>query len=587
MDELDQVLSAEVFKYSYRMSRLLRFLVEHTLEYPARPLKEHLLALRVFDKPESFDPRIDPIVRVEASRLRVKLRDYYHGEGATHLVQIHLPRRGYRPVLTLQRPKPDGAAPLAKTPAMGRTALQAPVDSSPSLLVLPFLDLSVDQSEEYFCDGLAEELINLIARTPGLRVVARTSAFRFKNAEIDIREIAERLQVSAILEGSVRREGDVVRISVQLLSAADGYHMWSDTYQRPLRHVFSIQHEITRAIADALKLKLAISAEAPVPDTRLDASKAYHLYLRGLHAWNRRTGEGFHQAIDLLHEAAGEDPDDARIQAKLAQCHIGLLLTTATDSKETLGLAEACCHRALGLAPDSGEALAALGFVRAVRDWQWAESESVFLRALSHAPGDPTVHEWYATACLAPRGRFDRAIAHLGQALDLDPVSVSVRSHLGMLFYLQRRYAEAVRELKLALELEPGFTRGRFDLGMALTMLGRYEEALQAFQEARRADRRSAFRLGALGYCYGRAGLRQEAAALLDELRSLPAEARVSAYCLAKTMLGLDDPSGALDMLRCALHERPDRLIWLDADPVFEPLHAEPEFQEICRTMGL
>lgn len=583
MDELDQVLSGEVFKYSYRMSRLLRFVVEYTLEHPARPLQEHLLAVHVFDKPETFDPRTDPIVRVEASRLRAKLRDYYHGEGAAHAVHIHLPGRGYRPVFTQHRPKVENPTARAARPVRPAVA-----DTAPSLLVLPFLDLSVERTEEYFCDGLAEELINLLARMKGIRVVARTSAFRFKNADLDIRELAERFQVSAILEGSVRREGDVVRVSVQLLNAADGYHLWSDTYQRPLRHLFSIQHEITTAIAEALKVKLVLRTDAePFASGRRDDSPAYHLYLRGLHAWNRRTGEGFHQAIELLHQAADEDPDDARIQAKLAHCHVGLVLSTSSSAKETLGLAEACCHRALGLAPNLGEALAALAFVRAVRDWQWDDSESLFLRALAQAPGDPTIHEWYAAACLAPQGRYDSAIANLGQALDLDPVSVSVRCHLGLIFYLQGRYTEAARELKLALELEPGFYRGRFDLALALTMLHRFDEAIETFQAARAANPGSPFRMGALGYCYGRAGRRAEALTLCEELTRMPASAHVSAYCLAKLRLGLDDTAGALEMLRRALDERPDRLIWLNVDPVFEPLRAEPGFSAITRELGL
>lgn len=589
LDELDRVLNSDAFRYSYRMIRLLRFLVEHTLEFPTRPLNEHLLAVRVFDKPASFDSRTDPIVRVEASRLRAKLRDYYHGEGAHHRVFIHLPRRGYRPVLALQHPPADEVT----EPGRGRTQSQpqpaAAADATPSLLVLPFLDLSAGRSEECFCDGLAEELINLLARVNGLRVVARTSAFRFKGADIDLSEIAERLQVSAILEGSVRREGDVVRVSVQLLNAADSYHIWSETYQRPLRHVFSLQNEITQAIAGALKAKLEVQAEGDLaPAGKRDDSEAYHRYLKALHAWRRRTGEGFARAISLLEQAASEDPEDARIHAKLAYCQIGLLLSTASIPKETLRLTERYAERALELFPGMGEALSARAFVRAVRDRDWEVCESEFLRAIDQAPGDPTIHEWYAMVCLAPHRRFEAAIAHLGKALDLDPVSVSVRSHMAMIFYLQRRYDSAARELELALDLEPDFYRGRFDLGMVYTELGRYEEALESFRLARRSNPESRFRLGALGYCYGRAGMRREARDLLDEhCTGTAGKGEVSSHCLAQVFAGLGEMSEALEMLRRAAEERAFRVIWLSSEATFDGLRHAEGFGELCRTLRL
>ncbi len=588
MDELDRILNSEAFRYSYRMSRMLRFLVEHTLEFPARPLKEHLLAVGVFDKPETFDSRIDPIVRVEASRLRAKLRDFYHGEGASHRLSIHLPRRGYRPVLTVRSPQIE-SFPHQGRKAAGERGLRSVVkDAPPSLLVLPFLDLSPGGSEEYFCDGLTEELINLLARVDGLRVVARTSAFRFKAVAMDIREIAERLDVSAVLESSVRRDQDMLCASVQLLNAADGYHIWSDKFQRPLRQVLSLQHEIANAIAEVLKVKLDVQTEdSQVPVGKPEDAEAYSLYLRGLHAWHRRTADGFVQAIALLQQAAKAEPEDPRIHSKLAQCQVGLLLSTAADTRETLRVGEDCCERALSLFPGMGEALAVRGFVHAIRDWRWVESGSDFERALTQAPADPTIHEWYAIACLAPHARYDEAIAHLGRALDLDPLSVSVRSHLGLVYHLQRRYNDAARELELSLELEPDFYRGRFDLGAVYTMMGRYDAALEAYDAGRRSNPDRDFRLGDVGYCYGRAAMRREALDTLDRLRGMPTSYCSSAFCMAQTLAGMGDAKAAVEMLKQAVQERAYRLIWLKQDPSFEILRGDQGFQEICRTMGL
>lgn len=585
LDELDTVLASESFRYSYRMCRMLRFLVEHSVEHPGKPIKELLLASRVFDKSESFDSRTDPIVRVEASRLRAKLRDYYHGEGASHRVYIHLPGRGYRPVITLHAlPRPERARPPAPA-RLPRT--QPALVTKPSLLVLPFLDLSAGHTEEYFCDGLTEELINQLARVDGLRVVARSSAFLYKSITVDIPELADRFRVSAVLEGSVRREGNLVRISVQLINSTDGFHIWSDTYQRPAGHVFSIQHEITRAIATALKVKLEVrNTQPPAPAVRPADDRAQHLFLRGLHAWHRRTGAGFRHAISLLEQAAAEDPTDPRIPAKLAHCHLGLLLSTATDPTAALRLAEEASERALTLFPGMGEALAAHGFVRAVRDWRWQDSEAEFQQALLQVPQDPTVHEWYATACLAPRARFDAAVAHLGQALDIDPVSVSVRSHLGWVHFLQRRYRDAARELELALELEPGFYRGRFDLGLVYTMMGRHGEAIAAFELARTSNPGTPYRLGAVGYGYISAGRREEGLQILGELRSMPPAAGVSPVCVAKLQLALGDPAGAITTLEQSMGRRSYQLIWLGTSPVFDPLRADRRFQELCRQLG-
>jgi tetratricopeptide (TPR) repeat protein len=417
-------------------------------------------------------------------------------------------------------------------------------------------------------------------------VVPRTSAFRFKGAAADIREIGAQLRVNAVLEGSVRRVGDTIRISVQLADVATGYHLWAETFERPLRGILALQDEITRAVVDSLKIKLAVR-EGQAPPRDAEDPEAYELYLRGLHAWNRRTEQSFHQAIRFLEQALRRNPGHARSWATLASCQIGLLLSSAVDPRRVIPEAREAAAKALALAPGLADALAARALIHAVYDHNWKASEADFDLALRHAPHHPTIREWYALTCLVPAGRLDQAIAQLHTAVDLDPISVILHSQLGFALYLQRRFEDAVRQLRLALELDPAFYRAYWDLGMAYIQLERFDEALEVLEQARQTDASNPFRWGALGYAYARAGREAQAHAVLEQLQRLSANRYVSSTCIAEIQVALGSHAAAMDTLTSAVEQHAHRLIWIGADPIYDPLRQEIGFRALCTAIGL
>jgi len=266
--QLEKILASEPFAHSGRISRFLRFVVEHTLAGRGGELKEYLIGVEVFDKAASYDPRIDPIVRVEARRLRAKLKRYYETAGRDDGVRIEFPKGGYVPLFQTRAPAPEGG------------------ETGPTIAVLPFVNRSADPQDEYFSDGLTDELIHALTKVEGLRVVARGSAFQFKGKPYDVRQVGEQLQVGVVLEGSVRRSGNRLRITAQLVNVADGLYLRSETYEREMKDIFAVQDEIAGAIAQTLRVRMGRRA----PRRTGDNLQAYHLYLKGRHQVNRRTG---------------------------------------------------------------------------------------------------------------------------------------------------------------------------------------------------------------------------------------------------------------------------------------------------------
>ncbi|MBI3696829.1 MAG: hypothetical protein HY238_18580 [Acidobacteria bacterium] len=329
--QLSKILASPVFAGSDRMSRFLRFTVERALRGEGDRLKEYLLGVEVFDRRSSYDPRIDPIVRVEARRLRSKLEKYYETEGRGDPVRIDFPKGGYSPVLRER----DRAAPAPER----RT-----------IAVLPFANLSSDPENEYFSDGLTEELIQALTKVEGLRVVAWSSAFQFKGKARDIRQVGRQLSVDTVLEGSVRRADDRLRITAQLVDVSDGRYLWSQIYEREMKDVFAIQDEISRAIADTPRIKLTGALVKPYTVNL----EAYNLYLRGRFNWNKRTEEGLRKAIEYFEQALAGDAQYAPAYCGLADCYSMLGQYGLSPPREVMPQAKAAATRAL----DIDEALA-------------------------------------------------------------------------------------------------------------------------------------------------------------------------------------------------------------------------------------
>ena len=419
-------------------------MVEQAISGQADALKEWLIGVRVFGRTQSFDPRLDPIVRVEAGRLRTKLAEYYDTEGHNDPVIIQVNKGRYAPVFhersSLPHPYPQNVAARGYEPATNNGGLN-------SIVVLPFVNLSADPDNEYFSDGLTEEVIAGLTQIQGLRVIARSTAFQYKGQAQDIRQIGIELNVSAALEGSVRRIGDRLRITAQLIDARNCFHLWSHTYERQMKNIFAIQREIAEAIG------AMVCGELPtVPASREKqdnvGEEAYDLYLRAMYLEAKRTSEGFSKGLEHLERAADLDPQCGPIFAKLANSY-ALRAAYGLEAPK-IAMKRACdaASRALEIDSTLAQAYAAKGFVSALFDWDWSAAGANFQRALELNPGIPEIHHRYAVFYLAPLGRTEEALWHIQQAKRLDPMSIVLQAAECAVLVYSRRYEAATAKGK-------------------------------------------------------------------------------------------------------------------------------------------
>jgi len=396
--------------------------------------------------------------------------------------------------------------------------LEAP--AAPSVAVLPFVNMSAAKDEEYFSDGITEEVINALANVEGLRVVSRTSAFAYKNKNLSVRQIGEELAVATVLEGSVRREGNAMRLTAQLINAADGYHLWSKTYDRELKSVFAVEDELARAIAEALRPKLL--KQAPLAAAPTGNVEAHDLYLKGRHAWSKRTADDLKEAMGLFEKAIVLDPTFALAHSGLADCHLLLGEYTSARTADILSQARPHAYRALELDGKLAEAHASLGLI-SLYDYDWATAEREFKRAIELRSGYATAHHWYAIM-LVSLGRFAEAQAEAERALELDPASAIVNNMLGAIFYESRDYEKSLAAFRKTLELNPGFAPARELLACLYATMGRKAEALAELDQIKA----SAFEhLGMRAWILAVAGDAAGARAVMREVADSPSLERV------------------------------------------------------------
>ena len=468
----------------------------------------------------------------------------------------------------------------------GPEAPAAPAEKS--IAVLPFVNLSADKENEYFSDGMTEELITALSKLKGLRVAARTSAFAFRGKNESVREIGRQLRVGTVLEGSVRRAGDRLRITAQLINAQDGYHLWSETYDRHVRDVFAVQDELSRAIAEALQVRLTGVRNSPsVSHPKVDLA-AYDLYLKGRHAWHRRTADGLAQARQFFEQAIGRDPGFARAYAGLADVYVVLPLWSDLPPSQTYPRARAAALQALALDSTLAEPHAALGDVHALYEWDWPEAERRFQRALVLDPNSANTYHWYGGDYLSAVGRTGEAVEAEQRARELDPLSPTINAAFGMALYRARRYRDALAHLEEVRSLEPDFTLTNAFLGQVHLIEGRYADAIQAMERSIDPAVRHSGDLAFLGYAYARAGKRGDAEKLLRELHEREARGYVSPANLALLLTGLGDTLQAFRWLERAADERDPFLVYhFVSDPLLEGLRKKPRGQALLRRMHL
>lgn len=577
--QVRKIMASAGFIRSERMSRFLKFIVEQTLRGHGDRLKEYLIGIEVFDRGESFDPRTDPVVRGEARRLRLKLKEYYEVEGGTDLIRFNLPKGSYVPCFETNvqdLPEMPSANPLS----------HAPKPHLKTIAVLPFVNLSSDSENEYFSDGLTEEIIHALGKVEGMSVVARTSVFQFKGKAYDVRKLGEQLNVQTVLEGSVRKAGDRLRITAQLINASDGYHLLSKTFEREMKDVFAIQDEISNTIVNTLRHIYQPGGSAlPRASMNLDA---YHLYLKGRFYCRKRTEEGIKKAIELFHQATEVDPDYAAAYGGLAESFSLLAHKGLHRSHDIMPKVRSAAVKAIELDPQVPEAHMALGFVRSTYDWDWEAAERHYLQALeSSSYGNVEAQHWYATDYLSPLGRVDEALQHIQHALFVDPLSHLINSSVGFVLIVRREYVQAIEQFQKGLFLDPNYYHFHTGLGRSYMQLGMFNEALEYFQRARALSGDLPYVTGILAHCYAVMGDHEKAGQMNEELLHLSQERHVPSITFALLNNALNKPDEAYAWLKKAFIERECPLAYLNVYPTYDSLRADPRVQNMIRELGL
>ncbi len=474
----------------------------------------------------------------------------------------------------------------------GGTLVSVPSAPRNSIAVLPFSGQSGNPEDEYLGDGISEELMHALTRLGGLRVIARTSAFAFRKSGFDLTEIGRRLNVSRIVEGSVRRAGNRIRVTATLVDASSAVELWSARFDRQMDDLFDIEDEIAASVARTLKQQLLEESGQHLPTTmpphgaHTTSLVAYEHYLKGRHFWALRTDDGLQRSVEHLSRAIEVDLNFALAHAALADTYVTMGLYGSVAPATVMSLARDAAERAIALDGRLAEALTARACVRAIHDWDWAGAEEDFAHALRIDAQYPTAHQWYAMHCLVPLGRFDEARLALVRARELDPVSLSIAVSIAAVDYYGRRNTDAIISSRAVIALDERFAMGHYFLGLALEQEGRLEEAIASLEKAMHLVD-SAEIITALGHARAAAGDTAGARALLATLEERMQHRYLSPVLLAKSATGLGDHAKALSSLRQAYAMRSADLIWLGVRPAFEPLHGDPEFHRLLDAVRL
>ena len=455
----------------------------------------------------------------------------------------------------------------------------------PCIAVLPFVNMSADPEQEYFCDGMAEEIINVLTKVEGLRVVARTSAFFFKGKTQDVRVIGKNLNATSVLEGSVRKSGNQLRITAQLVSVEDGYHIWSERYDRHQEDVFAIQDEISEAIAEVLKGRLVTKSRLAADKHHQTDFEVYNLYLKGRFLWSGRTELGFKKGLDYFEKAAAKDPSYAHAFAGISDAYNLLGCYCVLPPRETFPKARNAVDKAIDLDNTLAEALTSRGFTKMVYEWDWPGAEQDFKRAIEINPAYSTAHHWFGEYLMF-MGRLEEAHEHGVQALECDPVSPILYAYLGWVNYFKKDFDGVIKESKKALELDPHLDWAHFVLGLTFAHTGLHDEAFREFEKAKAHFGASGlFRVGQ-GYAYAVAGRESDAKLVLEEIPSIIKHGYAPSYYVAAIYELLGSRDLAIQWLERALQERDFWLMCLNEDPIMENLRADSRYPALREKMS-
>jgi serine/threonine-protein kinase len=521
-----------------------------------------VMARHVTEKPKplrSIRPEVPPHVEHAVARALAKLPE----QRFTSVAEF---------TSALQQPQSDIAR-------RGATATR-------SIAVLPFVNASPDPDNEYLSDGITDELIDALAKVEGIRVASRTSVFALKGKPQDVRAIGALLDVSEVLEGTLRRSGQDLRITAQLTSTENGALVWSQRYDRKVDDVFAIQDEIARTIVNTLRATSFGDIANPAMSRGTDSVQAYGLYLRGRYAWNKRTQEGVAEGIRYFEQAIEADPGYALAYTGLADSYALALDYRSVPVHEGFERAKFYARKALELDEGVAEAHASLAWSLFVYDWDWTAAAAEFRRSIELDPRYATAHQWYAFL-LASKGRFDEALIEAHTAQELDPGSVSVRRTLGYVYFYARRFDQARYHLLRAIEMNPVAEESYRVMGLILTFANDHAEAERVLREALELPDAVTYTRATLAYALARAGDRSYAEQTLHDLEAKRSYDYVSPVELAMVNIALGDHDRAIDWMEKAYEERRGWMAYLNVHPVVDPLRNEPRFNILVRKMGL
>lgn len=622
--QLARVVASPGFAHAPRRQQFLQFVVEEALAGRGHGLKEFVVAAEVFGRRDTYDPAVDAAVRVEARRVRERLDAYYAAEGAADPIRIHLPVGTYAPAWTVASPAGAGgtADGDARTPRPTAEPLQTARTGAPatsenrawsgwfiglvtavalatagsmawlarpgavrpgSLAVLPFSALDGREDSAYLASGLFEDLNADLSRVSGLTVIGRRSARTLQARGLESADVGRQLGVAAVLDGTVRREDDRVRITARLIDTESGRQLWAHAYDRPWQGILEIQRDVASAVSDALAGHFGGLASG---GRHMTANpEAWDAFLKGRYLRTRRTETGLRDAVPLFQHAVTLDPGYAEAWAALGEALTTEAFHGFAPKNDIVPQAREALDRAITLSPDLAGAHAARAWLALVYDWRWREAEEGFRRALALDPGLAQAHQMFAFG-LASRSRFDEALAHSREATALDPHAYAASTDFAVLLLFARRYDAALDQARQSLRLDPALSLGHVVAGSALLGLGQVEQAIGEFGQASDSARFSTV-LGRLGYAYAVSGRTQEARAILARLDAVFGDPKASPIERAYIHAGLGDRASALACLRDAVDAHDGEVIFLDVQPFFDTVRTDPAFRALRSRVGL
>jgi TolB-like protein/DNA-binding winged helix-turn-helix (wHTH) protein/Tfp pilus assembly protein PilF len=469
----------------------------------------------------------------------------------------------------------------------GVNASKGKASASSSLVVLPLENLSGDKDQDYFADGMTDDLIANLAKIRSLRVISRSTAMAYKGTHKPLSQIANELNADAVVEGTVMRVGNRVRITAELVQVSTDRHLWAETYESQIGDILTLQNRVSSAIVDEIRINLTPEDKERLARNPSVSPEAYEEYLKGRYYWNKRSGEGFAKAIRYFENATRSDPQYALAYAGLADCYgiIGATIFGSVPAAEAAPKAKAAAIRALEIDPTLAEAQTSLATATFNYDWDWAGAAEGFKRAIQLDPRYATAYQRYSLYSIA-MGRFDDSLEQIKKARDLEPLSISINASFGWRLYLAREYDRSIAQLRDTLEMDPSYEWAHLTLGQAYEQKGQYDLALEELQRAVEISHSSPLTVSALAHAYALSGHRSEARKLLAQLGVLSERQYVSPFYMAIVYLGLGQNELAMNWLQKAYADRSNGLVFLKVEPELDPLRSDPRFIALIQKLN-